>query len=128
MGTMRGRRALLMAPLAIFPVALVFIATRSLLAGDLRELFAAPFSALMITTVAYPVAVAVGGLLVWAVPRLARARLAAAVVIGMASAEVPFWLLIHPLWQREFSNAFCGALVAACGAATAAFFRCKTSH
>lgn len=113
-------RALAIAPLATFPVALVFILARSLLAGDLRELFAAPFSAAMITAVGYPAALAASWLLMRAFPRLARTSLWIAIWIGVASAEASFWLLVHPFWQRDFSNLFCSALVATCGAAIAA--------
>ncbi|MDD5269388.1 MAG: hypothetical protein PHO08_20110 [Methylococcales bacterium] len=119
---MGERRVLVIAPLAIFPVALVFVMVRSLLIGDLRELIAAPFSALMITAVGYPVAVVVCWLLVRAIPRLVNASLGVALCVGVASAEAAFWLLIHPIWQREFSNSFCVALVAACGLATAGVF------
>ena len=117
---MSEMRAIALAPLAIFPVALVFIVARSLLAGDLRELFAAPFSAMMITAVGYPIAVAASWLLMRTFPRLAHPSLGIAIGIGVASAEASFWLLVHPFWQREFSNLFCAALVAACGVATAA--------
>lgn len=120
---MNERRALATAPIAIFPVALVFIMARSLLAGDLRELFAAPFSALMITVVGYPLAVAAGWLLLRIAPALATASLTSALAAGLASAEIGFWVLIHPFWQREFSNLFCAALVAGCGLATAACLR-----
>lgn len=120
---MSERRALVIAPLAIFPVALVFVMARSLLAGDLRELFAAPFSAMMITFVGYPLAVAIGWLFLRTLPRLVNASFSLALGIGVASAEVTFWLLIHPFWQREFSNLFCAALVAACGLATAGAFQ-----
>ena len=120
---MSERRALVIAPLAIFPVALVFVMARSLLAGDLREFFAAPFSAMLITFVGYPLAVAVGWLLLRTLPRLLNASVNLALGVGVASAEVAFWLLIHPFWQREFSNLFCALLVAACGLATALFFQ-----
>ena len=120
---MSERRALAIAPLAIFPVALVFVMARSLLASDLRELFAAPFSALMITFVGYPLAVAIGWLLLRALPKLVYASVSLVLGVGVASAEVAFWLLIHPFWQREFSNFFCAALVAVCGLATAGAFQ-----
>ncbi len=121
---MNTRRALATAPMAIFPVALVFILARSLLAGDLRELFSAPFSALMITVVGYPLAVAAGWLLLRIAPALVSTSVASALAAGLASAEIGFWLLIHPFWQRELSNLFCAALVAACGMACAARLRC----
>ena len=117
---MSEKQALGIAPLAIFPVALVFIVARSLLAGDLRELFAAPFSAVMITAIGYPIAFAASWLLLRTFPRLAHTSLWIAIGIGIASAEASFWLFVHPFWQREFSNLFCAALVAACGVATAA--------
>lgn len=120
---MNERRALATAPIAIFPVALVFIMARSLLAGDLRELFAAPFSALMITFVGYPLAVAAGWLLLRIAPALVTASVTSALAAGLASAEIGFWVLIHPFWQREFSDLFCAALVAGCGLATAAWLR-----
>jgi hypothetical protein len=34
-----------------------------------------------------------------------------------ASAEAVFWILISPFWQRDFSVAFCVALVGTCGVA-----------
>lgn len=117
------RRALLIAPMAIFPVALVGVMARSLLAGDLRELIAAPFSALMITFVGYPLAVLVGWLLQRTVPGLLGASHIRILGAGVVSAEAVFWLLIHPFWEREFSSAFCAALVAACGLACAAVFQ-----
>ena len=120
---MSERRALVIAPLAIFPVALVFVMARSLLAGDQRELFVAPFSAMMITFVGYPLAVAIGWLFLRILPRFVNASFGLALGVGVASAEVAFWLLIHPFWQREFSNLFCAALVAACGLATAGAFQ-----
>lgn len=120
---MNQRRALLIAPMAIFPVALAAVMARSLLAGDLRELFAAPYSALMITFVGYPVAVAVGWLLLRTLPELVTASFIRALGVGLVSAEAIFWILIHPFWQREFSNLFCAALVAGCGLATAGAFQ-----
>ena len=120
---MNQRRALVIAPIAIFPVAMVAVMARSLVAGDLRELFAAPFSALMITFVGYPIAVVVGWLLLRIFPRLVNASFIHALGVGFVSAEAVFWFLIHPFWQREFSHLFCAALVAACGLATAGAFQ-----
>lgn len=116
-------RALIVAPLAIFPVALIFVAARSILAGDLRELFAAPFSASLITFSGYPIAFALGWLFLRTLPRFVNASAGLFLLAGVASAEVAFWLLIHPFWQREFSNLFCAALVAACTLATAGSFQ-----
>lgn len=112
-------RATIAAPLVIFPVALVFVAVRALLSGDLRELFASPFSAAMITVVGYPIAVAAIWLITRISPKLMHASLGIVLGAGIASAELSFWLLVHPVWERDFSNLFCAALVAACGAATA---------
>ena len=120
---MNERRALATAPMAIFPVALLFITAHSLLSGDLRELFAAPFSALMITFVGYPLGFAAGSLLLRIAPTLVTASVTSALAAGLVSAELGFWLLIHPFWQREFSDLFCAALVASCGLATAAWLR-----
>lgn len=125
---MNEGRALATAPIAAFPVALVFIVVRSLLAGDLRELLVAPFSALMITVVAYPLAVAAGWLLLRVAPTLVTASSGKAIATGLVIAELGFWMLIHPFWQREFSNVFCAALVAGCGVATAAWLRRSLSH
>lgn len=116
---MSEQRALAIAPLAIFPVALAFIIVRSLLAGDLRELFVAPFSAMMIAVVGYPIAIATIWLLIRIFPGLKHASFGIAIGVGIASAELSFWLFVHPFWQREFSNLFCAALVAACGVSTA---------
>jgi hypothetical protein len=127
----RGTSAIAIASLAIYPVALVFVMARSLLAGDLRELFAAPFSALVMTFVGYPVAVVVGWLLLRAAPALVTASLIRGLGAGAVSAEVAFWILIHPFWQRDYSNSFCAALVAACGLAVATVFQRlnrKTGH
>jgi hypothetical protein len=120
---MTTQRALATAPVAIFPVALAFVMARSLLAGDLRELFAAPFSALLIAAIGYPLALFAGWVMLRLAPAMAGASLARTLTAGVASAELIFWLLVHPFWQREFSNLFCAALVAACGLATAAAFR-----
>jgi hypothetical protein len=117
------RRALAAAPCAILPVALVFIMARALLGGDWRELFAAPFSALMITFVGYPIALAVGWLLLRIAPALVGASVARALTTGVACAEISFWILIAPFWEREFSDLFCAALVAGCGAATAMLYQ-----
>lgn len=112
-------RAVLAAPLAIYPTALVFISARALLTSDPRELFVAPLSALVVTVVGYPFALGCA----WLVGRLQPGWLQAArglsMLLAAVGAEVVFWGLISPFWQRDFSPAFCAALVAACGAATA---------
>lgn len=120
---MNEKRALALAPFAIFPVALVFVAARSLLAGDLRELFAAPFSAMMITAVGYLFAIAGGWFVMRTMPRLVDKNPGIVMGVGALSAEICFWLFIQPFWQRDFSNFFCTAMVAACGAATAGLLR-----
>ena len=117
------RRALARAPLAMVPVALVFVVVRSLLASDLRELVVSPLTAAVIGLVGYPIAVAA----IWLVgrwwPKALDGGLGVLLLTGLACAEAGFWVLIHPIWQRDFSNAFCAALVGACGMATAAAYR-----
>ena len=115
-------KALAIAPLAVFPVALVFVLLRSLIGGDLRELFAAPFSAGLITAVGYPFVLAA----VWLASRImsqfaapSRALILTAAVVVL---EAVFWLVIGPFWQRDFSNAFCAAMVGACGLVCGATF------
>jgi hypothetical protein len=115
-------RALATAPLAIFPVALVFILVRSFIAGDLRELFVAPISAAMITIIGYPLAFAVGWSLLWALKRFTYISSIFVIVTAVISAEVVFWGLISPFWQREFSIAFCIALVGTCGLSCGCMF------
>lgn len=112
---MNERKAIITAPLAIFPVAFVFIMVRSLIGGDWRELFAAPYSAMIITVGGYPFAVAVGWLSWRGLMRIAHVSLTAVLVIAFTSAEAVFWFVISPFWEREFSVAFCIALVGACG-------------
>lgn len=105
------------APLVIFPVALVAIAARALWMNDPRELFISPISAAMMTAVGYPLAV----LAIWLVrrflPRLTEAGASAAALVGVIAAEVAFWSLIHPWWQRDFSAPFMAVLIAAFGLA-----------
>lgn len=118
---MNEGKAYATAPLALFPVALVFVLLRSILGGDWRELFAAPYSALLITVAGYPVALAA----VWSASRIARSVGGAAlatVLAAAAIAEAVFWLLVSPYWQREFSTPFCVALVGACAMASALMF------
>jgi hypothetical protein len=119
---MNKSKALATAPLAVFPVALVFVLLRSLIGGDWRELFAAPFSAAMITAVGYPFVLAA----VWSASRImtrfgapGRALIVAAAVVLL---EAVFWLVISPFWRRDFSNAFCAAMVGASGLVCAATF------
>ena len=119
---MNERRPLFIAPLAIFPVALVFFMARSLIESDLRELFAAPYSAILLTVVGYPIAIVVGWLLMRAFPKLKNANFGTTLLVGLVSAESSFWLLINPIWEREFSNLYSAALVGVCGLATAATF------
>ena len=116
------RRALFTAPIAIFPVALVFVSLRSLMAGDMRELFVAPLSAGAITLVGYPFAIAAGWAVAAASSKFAHKNLALILAASAISAEVIFWLVISPFWQRDFSIAFCLALVGACGLACGAAF------
>lgn len=113
-------RSVVIAPLAIFPVALVFFMARSLIEGDLRELFAAPYSAMVITAVGYPIAIALAWILISAFPNLKKASLGTTLLIGLVSAESSFWLLINPIWEREVSNLYSAALVGVSGLATAA--------
>lgn len=115
-------RALATAPLAIFPVALIFMVVRSLVVGDLHELFVAPISAGMITIVGYPFAVAAGWLLWRTLTKFGHAKRVSILAASMLTAEAAFWLVISPLWQREFSAAFCVALVGACGLACGGTF------
>lgn len=117
---MKERRPLFIAPLAIFPVALVFFMARSLIESDLRELFAAPYSAMLIAAVGYPIAIVVGWLLMSAFPNLKKASFGTTLLVGLVSAESIFWLLINPIWEREFSNLYSAALVGVSGLATAA--------
>lgn len=126
---MSVRRAIAIAPVAIYPVALVFIMARSLLAGDLRELLVSPFSAMMIMVVGYPLAITMGWLLLRISPSLLNATYGLALVVGVVSAELVFWLIVHPFWEREFSDMFCVALVAACAIATVCnFLRLKQKN
>lgn len=106
------------APLVIFPVALIAIAARALLMNDPRELLMSPISAAMMTAVAYPLAV----LAIWLVrrflPQLTEAGPTVAALVGLAAAELTFWALIHPFWERGFSTAFTAALIAGFGLST----------
>jgi hypothetical protein len=92
-----------------------------LIVGDLGELPAALFSALMITFAGYPLAVTAGELL----PRVAPAMVTANPIrrpcywLGQRQGR----LLIHPFWQCNLSDPFCAALVAECGLATGAWLR-----
>ena len=117
---MKERRLLFIAPLAIFPVALVFFMARSLTEGDFRELFAAPYSAMLIVAVGYPIAIVVGWLILSVFPNLKKASFGTTLLVGLVSAESIFWLLINPAWEREFSDLYSAALVGVSGLATAA--------
>ncbi|MHB8914889.1 MAG: hypothetical protein ACYC4K_03650 [Thiobacillus sp.] len=117
---MNERRSLAIAPLAIFPAALVFIMAWSLIDGDLRELLVAPLSAMVIAAVGYPIAIVVGWLLMRAFPKLKKASFGTTLLVGLVSAESCFWLLINPIWERGVSNLYSAALVGVSGLATAA--------
>ncbi|HEY8160169.1 MAG TPA: hypothetical protein VIF10_15845 [Methylobacter sp.] len=119
---MNEHRALATAPLAVWPVAFAFIMLRSLIIGDWRELFAAPYSAMMIAVAGYPFAVVAGWLLWHALVRLALTSFTAVLAAAAVSAEAIFWLVISPFWEREFSAAFCVALVGTCGLACGGMF------
>lgn len=127
---MTESRALTRAPLTIYPVVLVFVMGRSMLVGDMRELFVAPFSALLMSLVGYPLALAAAWLVLRLWPGLATASLGLSLVVGVVCAELAFWLLVAPLWQPEvFSAGFCAAMVAVCGLATAgAFYWLRTGQ
>ena len=113
-----SRHTYLQVPLVIFPIALVFVAVYALSSDDYRELIAAPFSALVITAVGYPLAV----ITISVFSRAAQSAIGRplAILAGVVIAEAEFWLLIHPFWQRDFSNLFCFLLVAAIGVTIAA--------
>ncbi len=83
-------RALATAPLAIFPVALIFMVVRSLVVGDLHELFVAPISAGMITIVGYPFAVAAGWLLWRTLTKFGHAKRVSILAASMLTAEAAF--------------------------------------
>ena len=106
------------APLVIFPVALIAVAGRALWMNDPREILMSPISAAMMTVVAYPLAV----LAIWLVrrflPQLTQAGPGVAALVGVAAAELAFWALVHPFWQRDFSIPFLAALIAAFGLST----------
>lgn len=117
MGT---HRAILLAPLAIFPVVLAFVGARALMVGDMRGAFVAPFAALLITLVGYPLALLSAWGLIRLFPALVSAGLAVHLAVGIISAETVFWVLVRPLWQQEvYSTAFCMTMLAACGALSA---------
>lgn len=113
------RRAAVLAPLVIYPVALALIAVRALLLSDPRELLVSPLSAALVTVVGYPAALATGWLICRVYPRLLTAPLGTLMLLGVFGAEVLFWGLINPFWQRDFSPLYCATLVAASGIATA---------
>jgi hypothetical protein len=115
-------RAELMAPLAIYPVALVFIAVRALVLNDPRELVVSPISAVPVAVVGYVLAAVSAWILLCLWPGFRGASSVATVVVGVILAEACFWILVSPFWRREFSSQFCVGLVAASGAATALSF------
>ena len=112
---MNERRALVWAPVAIFPISLLFVLGLALATGDLRVALAAPFSALFMTMVGYPVAMLVWWP-VWEGLKKARCTGTPAILaVAVLAAEAVFWIVFSPLWQRDFSKAFCAVLIAACG-------------
>lgn len=116
-------RVFVRAPLAIYPVILVFIMGRSLLVGDMRGLFVSPFSALVMSVVGYPLAMAATWLILRLWPSLGTANLGMSLSVGVVCAELAFWLLVKPFWHQDvFSSGFCAAMVAVCGLATAGAF------
>jgi hypothetical protein len=121
-GNMDEKKALLLSPLAIFPVSFIFIVGKALLGGDLREAFAAPFSALFITVTGYPISIIVWSIVWRGLKRMARVDKASVLAASLIAAEAVFWGVISPLWERDFSDAFCAALMAACGLACGAVF------
>jgi hypothetical protein len=127
MEKLNERKALLIAPIAILPVALVFILLRSLIEGDLRELIVAPLSAVMIACIGYPFAFGVSSLL-WRVLKGFQHTNFLLPVAAIVSAEGVFWVVISPFWQRDFSNAFCVALVGASGLACGGVFLQLARH
>lgn len=121
MGTMSGIgwARIYSAPLVIFPVALVAVALRSLWMSDPRELLVSPITAAMMTLVAYPLAVGAIWLIRRFLPHITEAGAGVACLVGVVAAEVAFWSLIHPIWQRDFSGLYMAALVAGFGLSTA---------
>jgi hypothetical protein len=128
---MNERRALVLSPAAIFPVSLLFIMGLALATGDLREAIVAPFSALFMTVVGYPTAILVWWPLWKALKKTGRDGTLSILAAAVLAAEAVFWVALSPLWQRNFSNLFCAALIAACGLACGLAFvrlRCGTSE
>jgi hypothetical protein len=112
---MNERRAFVLSPLALFPVSLVFIAGLALATGDLREAVAAPFSALFITLVGYPVAMLVWWPVWLGLKRSRYCGTPAILLAAIVVAEAVFWIVLSPVWQRDFSSLACTVLIAGCG-------------
>jgi hypothetical protein len=116
---MDRQRAMMVAPLAIYPVALVFIAVRSAMLSDPRELLVSPITAAAVFLIGFPMAATC----LWFGERLwqqrTNSRCLAFVVMGFVMAEVCFWALVSPFWQRDFSALFCAGLSGLSGVATA---------
>jgi hypothetical protein len=124
---MNDGRAFVLSPLAIFPVSLVFIIVLALATGDLREAVAAPFSALFITLVGYPTAI-LAWWPVWQGLKRSRLRGTPSILIAaVVAAEAVFWIVLSPVWHRNFSNLACTVLIAACGLACGLAFARLTS-
>jgi Kef-type K+ transport system membrane component KefB len=114
---MNERRALVLSPAAIFPVSLFFVMGLALATGDLREALVAPFSALFITVVGYPTAILVWWPVWQGLKKTGHDGTPAILAAAVLAAEAVFWIVLSPVWRRDFSNLFCAVLIAACGLA-----------
>jgi len=101
-------KAILISPLASYPVALLLMATQGWWRGNLEAMFAAPITALFFTLLDYPVGVIVLWIVGrWWPARPAQLRAAAAMVLAVAA----WFALIWPLDLFRFPAGFMAALV-----------------
>ena len=116
---MDKQRAMMLAPLAIYPVALILIAVRSAMLSDPRELLVSPIMAAAVVLIGYPLA----AICMWLGERLwpqgTTSRRLAFLVMGVVMAEVCFWGFVSPFWQRDFSALFCAWMSGLSGVVTA---------
>ena len=87
--------------------------------ADPRELLVSPITAAAVVLIGYPMAATCLwlGERLW--PQGTTSRRLAFVVMGVVMAEVCFWALVSPFWQRDFSALFCAGLSGLSGVATA---------
>ncbi len=138
-GRISYKRALFIAPLSTFPIALAFGILRNCVilqectSDDFKSindffgvaLFPA-IAALYLTVEYYLFVVAVFWIVLRCAPKL-LSSLGRTILVGLISAEMLVWIQVFPAWEMNSRNIYFSVLFAVCGLATGLIFH-RLSH